>query len=231
MRQLLAGLLIFCAYPQAGAQDSSLTYDRINLSVNVQKEIENDLLIASLYTQEEALQQNQVAERINATMQWVLDITDEERSVQMQTTQYNTYPVSDRNNRLTGWRGRQGIRLQSTDVETLTRLLGALQQKLAIESMTYGISKASRSAAEESLITEAITQFQKRAELITSEMGRTDYRVVAMNINTQPNRPSPLPYQSRALAIEADIAAPVVELGLQTVVVSIAATIELDMPR
>ena len=67
MRQLLAGLLIFCAYPQAGAQNSSLTYDRINLSVNVQREIENDLLIASLYTQEEALQQSQVAERINAT--------------------------------------------------------------------------------------------------------------------------------------------------------------------
>jgi len=231
VRQLLAGLLIFCAYPQAGAQDSSLTYDRINLSVNVQKEIENDLLIASLYTQEEALQQSQVAERINTTMQWVLDITDEERSVQMQTTQYNTYPINDRNNRLTGWRGRQGIRLQSNDVETLTRLLGVLQQKLAIESMTYGISKASRSTAEESLITEAITQFQKRAELITSEMGRTGYRVVTMNINTQPNRPSPLPYQSRALTIEADIAEPVVELGLQTVVVSISATIELDTPR
>ncbi len=230
MRQFLVGLLILCVHFQVSAQDSSPTYDRINLSVNVQKEIENDLLIASLYTQEEALQQSQVAERINATMQWVLDITDEERSVQMQTTQYNTYPVSDRNNRLTGWRGRQGIRLQSTDVETLTKLLGALQQKLAIESMTYGISKTSRSAAEESLITEAITQFQKRAELITSEMGRTDYRVVAMNINTQPNRPSPLPYQSRALAIEADIAAPVVELGLQTVVVSISATIELDTP-
>ena len=31
--------------------------------------------------------------------------------------------------------------------------------------------------------------------------------------------------------IEADIAAPVVELGLQTVVVSISATIELDTPR
>ena len=230
MRQLVLGLLIFCAYPEAGAQGSSLTYDRVNFSVNVQREIENDLLIVSLYTEEEAFQQSQVAERINATMQWVLDITDEERSVQMQTTGYNIYPVNDRNNRLTGWRGRQGIRLQSTDVEILTRLIGALQQKLAIESMTYGISKALRSTAEESLITEAITQFQERAELINSQMGRTGYRVVAMNINTQPNRPSPLQYQSRALAMEADIAAPVVELGQQTVVVSITATIELDTP-
>ena len=65
VRQLLAGLLIFCACLQASAQDSSLTYDRINLSVNAQREIENDLLIASLYEQEEALRQSEVADRLN----------------------------------------------------------------------------------------------------------------------------------------------------------------------
>ena len=55
MRQFLVGLLILCAHFQASAQDSSPTYDRINLSTSAEREIENDLLIASLYAQEEAL--------------------------------------------------------------------------------------------------------------------------------------------------------------------------------
>ena len=234
MRQLVLGLVIFCAYAQAGAQDSGLTFDRINLSVKVQKDIENDLLIASLFTDQKAFEQSLVAEQINSTMKWALKITEEEPAVQMQTTGFNMYPVNDRNNRLAGWRGRQGIRLQSTHVEKLTRLIGALQKKLAIESMTYGISKALRTTAEEGLIAEAINEFQKRAKLIVSQMDRTGYRVVAMNIYTQPNHSSRLPYQSRALAMETDLAletdipAPVVQLGQQTLVVSISATIELD---
>ncbi|HIN93983.1 MAG TPA: DUF541 domain-containing protein [Alphaproteobacteria bacterium] len=231
MRQFLVGLLILCVHFQVSAQDSSPTYDRINLSISAEREIENDLLIASLYAQEEALRQSEVADRINTTMQWALEMAHKVRAVQVQTARYNTYPVNDRNNRITGWRGRQALRLQSPDVEALTQLLGTLQQQLAIESVTYGISRAARDAAEESLITEVIAQFRKRAELVTSEMGRIGYRVVDMHIDTQQSRPPPVPYQARALTMEADIAAPVVELGVRAVIVSISATIELDPPR
>ncbi len=231
MRQFLAGLLIICFHIQAGAQDANLTYDRINLSASAEREIENDLLIASLYAQVEALRQSEVADRINKSMKWALDKAKKVRAVQAQTTQYNTYPVHDRNNRIRGWRGRQAIRLQSPDVEKLTELLGELQQQLAVESVNYGISKAARDAAEENLITEAIAQFHKRAKLVSKEMGRGGYRLVNMNINTQQHRPPPIPYQARALAMEADIAAPAVEPGVQTVTVSVSATIELDPAR
>jgi predicted secreted protein len=215
----------------AQAHDVPPAYDHVELSASAEQEVENDLLVASVYAEAQAERQREAADQVNTTLQWALDTARGAQDVKTQTTQYNTYPVYAANNRIVGWQARQALRLESRDAKTLSELLGKLQERVAIESVHYDVSKAARDAAEEQLMSAALAQFRKRAELITKELGRDGYRIVRVNIGTGGAPPIPVVYRTPALAAEADVAAPAVEAGVQTVNVSVNGTIELNPVR
>lgn len=87
---------------------------------------------------------------------------------------------------------RQAMRLESTDTDTLTALIGDVQEKLAVESIAHAVSDGVRWAVEERLIATAIRQFRTRAEQVAHEFGPTGYNVVNTNINTRGAKRPPM---------------------------------------
>ena len=148
--------------------------------------------------------------------------------MKVQTTQYNTFPVYNKQV-ITGWRARQGIRIESTESTALSDLIGELQAQLLVASINYDVSKQSRDKVEEELTAEALAQFSKRAELIAAELGRDGYQLVQIHVNTQGGRPVPVSYATRGLAAaEAKMASPAIEGGVQSVTVSVNGTVEVN---
>ena len=82
-----------------------------------------------------------------------------------------------------------------------------------------------------SAMAEALQSFNRRAELVADELGRSGYRIVRININTGGGRVAPVAFRSRAMTAEADVAQPALEAGTQTVSVNVSGTIELNAPR
>jgi predicted secreted protein len=150
-------------------------------------------------------------------------------AVKAQTVDYQTHPVYDEQ-RIIAWRVRQSLRLEATDKAAMTKLLGSLQERLAIASVGYEVSPARREEVEARLIEAAIRRFGARAERITQTFGRAHYTLVNVNIDAHGNAPQPMEYMPRMVAMKADMAEPSIAAGVQTIVVGINGTIELAAP-
>lgn len=226
-------LLIFLIFVsiRLGAHEVDDHLNRVSLSASAESEVENDLLVANLYSEHQSQQQKDVSEYVNKAVAWALGKAKKIDGIKVQTTQYNTSPLYNKRV-ITGWRARQGIRLESTDSATLSDLIGELQEKLLVGSINYGVSKETRDAAEETLTAEALAQFTKRAKMIAEQLGRDSYQIVQIHVNTQGGHPVPVSYATRGLAsAEAKVSAPSLEAGVQSVTVSVNGTIEISQPR
>lgn len=205
------------------------TYNRISFSVSAAAEVDSDLLVVRLFTQHEARQQADAANKVNADMAWALAQAKAVSVVKAQTLDYRTNPVyNDR--KIRAWQTRQSLRLESADNAALTRLLGQLQTRLAIESVGYEISPAVRRDVEQRLTAEAIEQFSARAGRIAQSFGRGGYRLVNLNINSQGGQRPPVAFRGRAMSMQAEVADPSIAAGQQSIAVTLNGSIELSEP-
>lgn len=234
--RLLSCLVLLCAAAGASAHDAEpLVYDQIDLAANAEQEVANDLLVAVLYTEHEGQRQAEVAERVNTAMAWALERAKPVAGIKTQTLQYNTYPVYANNSTtVSGWRARQSLRIEGRDAKAIGELIATLQEKLAVESVGYAVSRESRLAAEEALTDTALAQFGARASQIAKALGRPGYRLVRLNVSNTGGGGGPVMYRSAMMA-EANMklaAAPAqVEAGEQTLGVAVSGTIQLEPAR
>lgn len=223
---LTGPLLFFFVIQPLVADERPLTYDRVDLSVSASAEVENDTLVAVLYAQREGQDAGELASAVNADVAWAVDRAKKTPGIKVQTLAYRTDPIY-RKQLLSGWRVRQSLRLESLDGPKLSKLVGTLQQRLALTNISYMISPDGRQEAEGKLISEAISRFKARARQVVSELERPGYRLVHMGVNTagMPHRPQPM----RGMAMEmAAPVAPTLEAGTQRVQVTVSGTIELE---
>lgn len=220
------------ALQRVNAQES-IVYDQISLAATAEREIDNDELVAVVYAQAQAARQVEAADQVNNDIRWALEQAESTRGVSAQTLQYNSYPVYGDNRRIIAWQARQSLRLESRDSDRLSELVGELQSRVAVESISYQVSREARESADDELIAEALGTFNRRARLVADELGRPGYRIVRLDINTGGGVPTPIAYRNRAAMDEIAVtaAAPAFEAGTQSVAVSVFGTIELDPAR
>jgi predicted secreted protein len=230
MRSSFALLLpLLVALPQAWADSHGPVRNLVSLAARAAEQVDNDLLVVVLYVEHEGPQQAAPADSVNQDMAWALAAAKPVGSVKAQTLDYQTQPVYD-DRRISAWRVRQSLRLESLDKDALTGLLGTLQERLAIQTVGYEVSPARREQVEARLIEAAIQAFSARAERVTRSFGRGAYTLVNVNIDTQGGQPVPISYAPRMLAMKAEVADPSLASGVQTIEVAIHGTIELGGP-
>ena len=206
------------------ANDEALTYNRIHLSTSANTQVENDTLIAILYVQREGAKLPDLANEVNQRIAEAVEQSKKVSGIDLQTLDYQSNPIYEKR-RLSGWRVRQSIRLESREIAKLSQLIGDLQRLLALESINYQVSPDKMRDVEETLIAEAIDSFNQRARLITDQFGYNHYRLVDITINTagQPFHG----IRARGLAMQSEIASPVIEAGKQNIDITVSGTIEM----
>jgi predicted secreted protein len=210
------------------AAEDTKVYDLVNLSSKATSQAANDTVTSIMYAQRQGNNLPALADEVNKLIAQAVGQAKQQTGVDVQVFGYQTTPVYQ-DQRLTGWRVRQMIRLQSRDAAQLSQLLGDLQSTLALESMHFNVSEEKRTQVEEKLIGEAIASFQRRANLIAEHLGLTGYRLVKMDINTNGMFPvRPLRSEVAAMAMQTQVRPPDIEPGTQTLHVTINGTIELQ---
>jgi predicted secreted protein len=213
----------------AMAQESPPVYDRIDLNVSAERQVENDIMVAVVFAEAEANTQARAADEVNQAIRFAADRARATAGIEQRTLRYSTRPVYANDRRIIGWVARQSLRLESKDAAVLSTLLGELQTRVAIESMGSTLSKPARDAVEDEVIAEAIAQFRRRAAHIAAEFDRDSYRLVHLNVGSYGVFAQEA--QMRALdavGVSDAVAAPTIEAGVQTVSVQVNGTIELD---
>jgi predicted secreted protein len=199
---------------------------RIDFGVERETDVENDLARAVLAITVEGDEPAELADRVNRTMAWALERARAESAVRSQTGAYRTFPVSVEG-KIRRWRVRQELHLESGDTPALTALIGALQERMELASISFRVSPERRREVEDELIREALEAYRARAALVVEALGAKGYELVHLHVGTSGGGPPPRPYAMESMAARADVSPPALEGGTSQVSVSVTATIEL----
>jgi predicted secreted protein len=208
-------------------------YDQVELSASAEQDVANDLLVAVLYSEHEGQRQADVAGRVNETMAWALGIAKPASGIKVQTLQYSTWPIyANDSATITGWRARQALRIEGRDAKAVGELIASLQDRLAVESLAYAVSREARKTAEDALTANALAQFDARARQIAQALGRPGYRLVRLRVADTGQPGMPAPYRAVMMAEGAAKTAPAqIEAGEQALSVTVSGTIQLEAAR
>lgn len=218
--------LLFCLPALAIAHETDDHYDRVHLSASAQTQVENDTIIATLYTQEDGSDAAQLANLVNQRITEAVGLVKRYDAIKLQTSSYNTSPVYHKN-KITGWRVRQNIRLESRDMTLMSDVLGQLQKTLNLQQINFAVSPELKNSTDDSLITEALQVFEQRAKNITQQLGRKNYKIVDINVSTSGSHYPRRQYEAAVMSAS-KISAPSIEGGEQTLKVTVTGQIEME---
>lgn len=209
-------------------------YNQISLRAEVSKEVARDLMVVTLYTESQNVDPGKLASEITTTMNKALDQARAVKEVKLSQGSRNSYPIYDnKGQKITGWRERTELRLESGDFPALSKLTGELLQTLKMGSMDFAIAPTTRKTSEDALLKDAVEAFKARAQLATDALGGKGYKVVNLNLNSsgypQPYARAPMMKMAMADAAEG-AATPNVEAGTSEVSMSADGTIEVQLP-
>ena len=223
--------LTFTASPaQAQKQDPILALPDgqviLNISATERREVEQDLLIATLSYTAKNRNSATLQNEINTVMAKALKEAKKEKSVKVNTGSYRVYEttVPRTNERI--WQGSQSLTLKSTDSETILELAGKLQEmKLAMNGLSYTLSPEKAVSIKDNLMEDALKQLQTRANRAAKALGKSsaDMRDVRVE-GGSPNIGRVYHAEaSMMMAKSADMSAPVAASGETTITLTVSA--------
>ncbi|WP_277963812.1 SIMPL domain-containing protein [Pseudomonas sp. RIT-To-2] len=212
--------------------DEAPRYNQISLRAEVSQEVPRDLMLVTLYSEEQNADPAKLAAQVTEAMNKALGKARAVKEVKISQGSRNSYPIyDDKGQKITGWRERAELRLESADFPALSTLTGQLLQDLKMGGMSFTISPKTRTASEDALLKDAVAAFKARAQLATEALGGKGYKVVSMNLNSSGyQQPFPRAAMMMKSAMADSAPTPEVEAGTSQVSMNADGTIEVQMP-
>ena len=209
----------------ANANDEETMFNVVNLQAQAEQEIPNDQMTVILATEHEGKDATTVAGHVNEDMQWALDNIKKYPFAKSRTTNYQTYPVYNKQI-IIGWRATQQVEIKSTNTSGLSELIGKLQDKLQVKQIYFNPTDETRKKCEDQLIEEALEAFKNRVAIVKKHMDNMEHRILNININTGGYQP-PIPYERggmmKSMAMEA---MPAVQAGTSKITVTVNGSVQ-----
>ena len=221
------------AFASLPALAEGVNYNQVSLRAEASQEVPRDLMIVTLYTEAQNSDSAKLAAEITTTMNNALNQAKQVKEVTLRQGSRNSFPIYDnKTQKITGWRERAELRLESTDFAALSKLTGELMQTLKMGNMQFTVANATRKTSEDALLKDAVNAFKARAQLATDALGGKGYKIVSLNLNTNGY---PQPYMRGAMMMKAAAPAmdsaptPEIEAGTSEVSMSADGVIEVQM--
>ena len=221
------------AFASLPALAEGVNYNQVSLRAEASQEVPRDLMIVTLYTEAQNSDSAKLAAEITTTMNNALNQAKQVKEVTLRQGARNSFPIYDnKTQKITGWRERAELRLESTDFAALSKLTGELMQTLKMGNMQFTVANATRKTSEDALLKDAVNAFKARAQLASDALGGKGYKIVSLNLNSNGY---PQPYMRGAMMMKAAAPAmdsaptPEIEAGTSEVSMSADGVIEVQM--
>ncbi|MBX9915223.1 MAG: SIMPL domain-containing protein [Pseudomonadaceae bacterium] len=207
-------------------------YNQIALRTEVSQTVAHDLMQVTLYSEAQDKDPAKLAAGITSSINEALQQARKSTGVTISLGSRNSYPVYDDKQRISAWRERAEIRLESADFATLSKLTGELLQQLKMGEMSFSVASPTQKKTEEALLQDAVNAFKARAQLATTALGGKSYKLVSLSLNGGGfHRPQPMRMEMDSYSSMAKSApAPEIEAGSSQVNVNADGVIEVQMP-
>ena len=236
--KFLQVLLIFSAFIGLKAYGDDVNKEDgtyLNLSVTETKQVEPDILIASLRYESESESAKEVQNKINQMMKKALSVLEKKENVEVSTEQYSVYkfykPLKQGAPEKELWKGSQSIVIKSKSTEDILALSGQLQEiGLVMSDLHYEVSIAKIEETRTSMVENAINKLLSHAKRVAGIIGLKEVKIKNINIDGD-NRYPPVPYPKLMRTVATDmvnsVANPVSAPGKIDITLNISATILL----
>lgn len=203
-------------------------YNQVDFNSEAERKVDNDMMIATLSIEINESKPANVAKQINATLNSELKKAAAFGSVKVSSGNQTTYPVYGKNSRkIESWRGHAELRLESLDFRAMGELIAQMQEQMQLEGINFTLAVDTRKQVENTLISEAIDAFRKRAGAVSVAMGGTGYKIVRVAISYGGEYSGPRPMMLRAALSDSAMPAPKFAGGESSIKVQVSGTIEV----
>ncbi|NRB11072.1 MAG: SIMPL domain-containing protein [Rickettsiaceae bacterium] len=169
----------------------------LNLAATEQKEIMQDLLVASMRFEYEGTDAKTVQNEVNKVMNRVVELTKKRQGISIMMGGYNvsSYYKRDRANKTKEpkqkiWRATQTINLSSKNSDDLLKLAGRIQNLgLVMNNLSYRVSPEKTEQARNDLIEQALNKLMAKAGKVAKTLNKTKIEVIEVNIDPTYYRP------------------------------------------
>jgi predicted secreted protein len=227
-------VFLFLISTAAGAQAQVVSqqpfFNVVTLEASATADVPTDTLTITLFTEEQGPDPAEISAKVNLRLEQALARARTETAVQTHSGGYQTYPLYDRANQITGWRIRAELTLESRDFKAAAALAGKLQPALKLSSMVFSLSRAAREAAESTLLADALKKFQEKSGVVAKTLGFPGFTLGQINIRADGPVFRPIAFKGAQMAAMADsvAAAPVpVEGGNNAVTITVSGSVVL----
>ena len=143
----------------------------IHLSEHAQRETPRDQLVLLLRAEATSKSARDAQAEVNRHMTAALDEVRKVAAVHADTPSMNVFEAWE-NNKPTGWRASESLRLRSKDFTAALALLGKLEQQgLLVTTMSFDVSPDALKGVEDGLTAEALQRLRARADAVAADIG------------------------------------------------------------
>jgi predicted secreted protein len=205
----------------------------VTLDASATAEVPVDTLTITLFTEEQGPDAAELAARANTRLEQALATAKAAAGVEARSGAYQTTPSYDRAGQINGWRLRAEIVVESRDFKAASALAGRLQPALKLGAMTFSLSRPAREKAEATLLTQALHNYQARAEAIAKALGFPGYTLGQIAVRSDYPQVHPVQFRAMAVAMADGGAAPPppIEGGTNAVTVTVSGSVILGPAR
>ncbi|AOJ87543.1 SIMPL domain-containing protein [Burkholderia sp. AW33-5] len=222
------------ASPAAHAQTANPHFPEpagvLSLSSQASADVPQDIIHITLFYEQQAKDPGSLTSALNQRADAALAQAKGVSGVTAHTGAFSVYPSTDRDGKISAWRGRTEVVLESRDFAAASKLAGQLSNQMQIANVEFSLSPEAQRAAEQKLTTEAIKSFRARADEAAKAFGYNSYSIRDVNVGGSRNvQPYPRMMAMAAAPMDsAKMSAPIaVEGGKATVSVTVNGSVQM----
>ncbi|MBU9664975.1 SIMPL domain-containing protein [Burkholderia multivorans] len=202
----------------------------LSLSSQASADVPQDIIHITLFYEQQAKDPGSLTSALNQRADAALAQAKGVSGVSAHTGAFSVYPSTDRDGKISAWRGRTEIVLESRDFAAASKLAGQLSNLMQVANVEFSLSPEAQRAAEQKLTTEAIKSFRARADEAAKAFGYSSYTIRDVNVGSGRNvQPYPRMMAMAAAPMDsAKMSAPIaVEGGKATVSVTVNGSVQM----
>jgi predicted secreted protein len=202
----------------------------LSLSAQASADVPQDVVDITLFYEQEAQDPASLTSVLNQRADAALRQAKGVDNVTAHSGSFTVYPSTDRDGRISAWRGRTEVVLESKDFAAASKLAGKMSDSMQVGSVTFSLSPEAQRAAEQKLSTQAIASFKQQAQSSAQAFGYSGYAIREVNIGHNGSSPRPVMMMAaRSMGADAKMSAPMaLEGGTSTVTVNVSGSVQMN---
>jgi predicted secreted protein len=202
----------------------------LSLAAQASAEVPQDTVDITLFYEQQAADASSLTTTLNQRADAALRMAKGVDGVTARSGSFTVYPSTDRDGRISAWRGRTEVVLESHDFEAASKLAGKMSSSMQVGNVAFSLSPQAQRAAAQKLSSQAIESFRQQAQASTQAFGYSSYTIREVSVNHDGgSAPRPvMMMQARGMSADAKMAAPMAfEAGTSTVTVNVSGSVQM----